>query len=398
MAWSCRSHSPPWSQIGQSSGWLMSRNSITPSRAFFTIGVRVLSTCGVPSFFGGRSFTPMAQEACGLGMPATSIRHIRQLPAIDRRSWKQKRGISAPAASQAWSNVYSGGTSISLPSTMILAMAVVFSSHFLVLVIAAPVVALGRCPDRIVPAVIRQIRNLRRRRKAPALAEDRMLAAGLAPCALGHRPPGLAVEAPQVPVVPRHCSAPRRGLALFRRDRSGRKLDAALRRPKLGISELRPAESVVARAARLEMIESLDALLERRAFVLRHPPQHQRRLDRLEPVLAAAIETAVHGLPDEAFERGGAFPNGQVRQDGRIAVDRHVHGVAAVVLQPPDEAVDLLGQGVDALHVVDELRHARIVERVADARDVELGEVHRAYSAACAVGSRTAPCGSALRV
>ena len=60
----------------------------------------------------------MAQEACGFGMPTTSIRHMRQLPAIDSRSWKQKRGISAPAASHAWSSVYSGGTSISLPSTM----------------------------------------------------------------------------------------------------------------------------------------------------------------------------------------------------------------------------------------------------------------------------------------
>ena len=43
---------------------------------------------------------------------------MRQLPAIDRRSWKQKRGISAPAASAAWSSVYSGGTSTSMPSTM----------------------------------------------------------------------------------------------------------------------------------------------------------------------------------------------------------------------------------------------------------------------------------------
>src|SRR5215468_4880408 len=120
MAWSCRSHSPPWSQIGQSSGWLMSRNSITPSRAFFTIGERVLSTFGEPSLFGGSSRTLSAQDACGFGMPVTSIRHMRQLPAIDSRSWKQKRGISAPAASQACSSVYSGGTSTSVPSTMIL--------------------------------------------------------------------------------------------------------------------------------------------------------------------------------------------------------------------------------------------------------------------------------------
>src|SRR5271168_5221192 len=123
MDWSCRSHSPPWSQIGQSSGWLISKNSITPSRALRTIGDRVLRTFGEPSLFGIKSLTPIAQDACGFGMPTTSIRHMRQLPAIESRSWKQKRGISAPAASQAWSSVYSGGTSISLPSTMSLVMA-----------------------------------------------------------------------------------------------------------------------------------------------------------------------------------------------------------------------------------------------------------------------------------
>src|SRR6202044_1237833 len=64
----------------------------------------------------------MAQEAWGLGVPTTSTKHMRQLPAIDSRSWKQKRGISAPAASHACSSVYSGGTSISLPSTMSLVM------------------------------------------------------------------------------------------------------------------------------------------------------------------------------------------------------------------------------------------------------------------------------------
>src|SRR5580704_4394871 len=81
------------------------------------MGERVDSTLGEPSLFGIKSFTPIAHEACGFGMPTTSMRHMRQLPAIDSRSWKQKRGISAPAASQAWSSVYSGGTSISLPST-----------------------------------------------------------------------------------------------------------------------------------------------------------------------------------------------------------------------------------------------------------------------------------------
>src|SRR6266850_6048852 len=95
----------------------MSRNSITPSRAFFTSGVRVLTSGGSPFGPGRQSRTPQAHDATGLGEPFSSTRHMRQLPAIDRRSWKQKRGISAPAASHACSSVYSGGTSISLPST-----------------------------------------------------------------------------------------------------------------------------------------------------------------------------------------------------------------------------------------------------------------------------------------
>ncbi len=40
--WSCSGHSPPRSHTGQSSGWLMRRNSRTPSWIFFTV-----SDCGV---------------------------------------------------------------------------------------------------------------------------------------------------------------------------------------------------------------------------------------------------------------------------------------------------------------------------------------------------------------
>src|SRR6185436_16130245 len=99
---------------------------MTPSRALRTIGVLVLTAGGSPLGPGRQSRTPQAHEATGLGEPLSSTRHMRQLPAIDSRSWKQKRGISAPAASQAWSSVYSGGTSISLPSTM--SLVIVFPS------------------------------------------------------------------------------------------------------------------------------------------------------------------------------------------------------------------------------------------------------------------------------
>ena len=57
----------------------MRRNSMTPSRAFFTSGVVVLM------FMLG--ITGMAQDATGFGDFSTSTRHILQLPAMDRRWW-----------------------------------------------------------------------------------------------------------------------------------------------------------------------------------------------------------------------------------------------------------------------------------------------------------------------
>src|SRR6184192_1695515 len=106
----------------------MSRNYITPSRALRTMEDLVLTSGGSPFGPGRQSRTAQAQDATGFGEPLSSTRHMRQLPAIESRSWKQKRGISAPAASQAWSRVYSGGASISRPSTMSLVIAL-FRRH-----------------------------------------------------------------------------------------------------------------------------------------------------------------------------------------------------------------------------------------------------------------------------
>ena len=78
---------------------------MTPSRALRTIGVLVFTSGGSPLGPGRQSRTPQAQDATGLGEPLSSTRHMRQLPAIESRSWKQKRGISAPAASHACSSV-----------------------------------------------------------------------------------------------------------------------------------------------------------------------------------------------------------------------------------------------------------------------------------------------------
>ena len=78
---------------------------MTPSRALRTIGVLVFTSGGSPLGPGRQSRTPQAHDATGLGEPLSSTRHMRQLPAIESRSWKQKRGISAPAASHACSSV-----------------------------------------------------------------------------------------------------------------------------------------------------------------------------------------------------------------------------------------------------------------------------------------------------
>src|SRR5262249_59927914 len=59
----------------------------------------------------------------------------------------------------------------------------------------------------------------------------------------------------------------------------------------------------------------------------------------------------------------------------RIVESMDGGGVAAVVLEPPDEARRVLGNRVDPVEIVDEVGHARVVERAADASDIELGEV-----------------------
>ncbi len=61
IAWFCSGHSPPLSQTGQSNGWLISRNSMTPRWA-------VAAMSEVPEV---RTFIPsatgIAHAGCGLG-------------------------------------------------------------------------------------------------------------------------------------------------------------------------------------------------------------------------------------------------------------------------------------------------------------------------------------------
>ena len=75
---SCSSHSPPLSQIGQSSGWLASSMSSMKARVSTTRGEFVCTT--MPSA------TAIAQEV-ELALSSISTRHMRHEASTGSRFW-----------------------------------------------------------------------------------------------------------------------------------------------------------------------------------------------------------------------------------------------------------------------------------------------------------------------
>ena len=116
MAWFCRGHSPPLSQTGQSSGWLISRNSMIPCCALSATGLVAWVLTTMPSATGS------VQEAWGFGngrpLPASgmSTRHWRHAPTGSRSGWSQNRGIWTPTSSAARISRVSLGTLTWMPS------------------------------------------------------------------------------------------------------------------------------------------------------------------------------------------------------------------------------------------------------------------------------------------
>src|SRR3974390_3025060 len=84
MAWFCSGHSPPLSHIGQSSGWLMSRNSITPCCALSATAEVSWVWTTMPSLQGVVQ-EPRDLDAEQLGGPddQLALRH-RDLEPVDR--------------------------------------------------------------------------------------------------------------------------------------------------------------------------------------------------------------------------------------------------------------------------------------------------------------------------
>ncbi len=107
MAWFCSGHSPPLSQMGQSSGWLTSSSSMTPRWAFSATGEVSWVRTTMPSVH------TVVQEASGLRWPSTSTRHWRQAPIGSSSGWSQNRGIWIPSSSAARMTSVPLGTAIS---------------------------------------------------------------------------------------------------------------------------------------------------------------------------------------------------------------------------------------------------------------------------------------------
>ena len=110
IAWFCSGHSPPLSQTGQSSGWLMSSSSITPRCALSATGEVSWVLTTMPSV------TVVVQDASGLGWPSTSTRHWRQAPTGSSSGWSQNLGTWMPISSAARITRVPLGTLISKPS------------------------------------------------------------------------------------------------------------------------------------------------------------------------------------------------------------------------------------------------------------------------------------------
>lgn len=90
IAWFCRGHSPPLSQTGQSSGWLMSRSSITPFWAFSATGELIWDFTTMPSV------QVIVQEAIGLRWPSTSTMHCRRgADRVEERVVAEARDLDA---------------------------------------------------------------------------------------------------------------------------------------------------------------------------------------------------------------------------------------------------------------------------------------------------------------
>src|SRR5262245_39629838 len=148
------------------------------------------------------------------------------------------------------------------------------------------------------------------------------------------------------------------------------------------------------------MIEARNGLLDTRPMARGNPPHYKiGTLEVLEPFGATAIESLVQRLIYKTLKGFDAPPDRQIDGDARICVRPRAGRIAALVDVAPNEPRRAFGQAIHQGQIIGEIRHARIVDLITNATNIELPKVmvrgltHGAHSAA----SRTAPFASALR-
>ena len=149
----------------------------------------------------------------------------------------------------------------------------------------------------------------------------------------------------------------------------------ARRFPKLSRGP-RPIEGVISRTVLLQMFEPAHRVLDAWSAAGRHPPHYEiLLLEVLEPFDTSAVKPLVDGLVDKMFKRVHALPHRQIDSYAGIGVRPRASRVAAFVDIAPNEAGCPLGEPVHQRQIVREVRHARILDLVANAPNVQLREM-----------------------
>jgi len=134
-----------------------------------------------------------------------------------------------------------------------------------------------------------------------------------------------------------------------------------------------PIKCVIAWTMLLQMLDARESLFNARSMSDRHPPQCDRwSFEMLKPIGAAAIEAPMDCPPDKALECIAALPNRKIDYDTPVGIGPRVSGVAALVDIAPDEPGAAVGDAVHQSEIVREICHARIVNLVSNAADVQL--------------------------
>src|SRR5262249_14889967 len=135
-------------------------------------------------------------------------------------------------------------------------------------------------------------------------------------------------------------------------------------------------KSVIARPVLFVVLKAFDRLFHARPMPGWHPPHHEiRALEMLKPFGAAPIETLMDRLIDEMLQRLDILPHRQIDSDAWIGVGPRAGGIATIVDEAPNESRRTLCQAIYQHEVVGEVSHARIIDLITDAADVQLREI-----------------------